>query len=60
MATRFREPSMLRDPPGVIGVGGAEVRNVVRAGPRVGGRGGAPSDPPPRYAPQSCTTAFLV
>ena len=35
MATRFREPSRFRDSPGVIGVGGAGVLNVVRAGPKV-------------------------
>ena len=34
MATRFSEPSRFLDSPGVIGVGGAGVLNVVRAGPK--------------------------
>ena len=34
MATRFSEPSRLFDSPGVIGVWGAGVRNVVHAGPK--------------------------
>ena len=34
MATRFSEPSRIRASPGVIGVGGARVLNVVRVGPK--------------------------